>query len=265
MPSPFPGMDPFIEMFVWKDFHSRMITAAADALEVNLPERYVIRVERRAYVEHDSGDASLREPDIAIVDDQPELATARAHSTGASTAVVPVICELPMPQEHRESYLEIKDEESKEVVTVLEILSPNNKRPGSVGREEYLKKRESILRTRCNLVEIDLLRGGVRLPMASPLPSGDYFAIVSRARERPHAAVYGWKLDQRIPQIKVPVSSSDSDLDLDLQGVVDLVYRRARYRSLNYAADLSPPLDAEQRRWVDELLRGHRERDPRIS
>ena len=36
MPSPFPGMDPYLEQF-WGDIHHRFITYACDQLQITLP------------------------------------------------------------------------------------------------------------------------------------------------------------------------------------------------------------------------------------
>src|SRR5439155_20452495 len=52
---------------------------------------------------------------------------------------------------------------SNELVTVIEVLSPTNKLPGSDGSREYAHKRERLLESHVNLVEIDLLRGGQRI------------------------------------------------------------------------------------------------------
>lgn len=56
---------------------------------------------------------------------------------------------------------------------MIEILSPGNKRPSSDGRKEYLLKREEIVGSETHLVELDFLRGGLRLPTMDPLPAYD--------------------------------------------------------------------------------------------
>src|SRR5688500_10610589 len=118
--------------------------------------------------------------------------------------VQPVECRLPMPQERRETFLVIRERETMEIVTVIETLSPANKRASSDGREQYLAKREEILRSRTNLVEIDLLRGGKRLP-AQGMPTGDYYALVSRGHKRPRTDVYAWSIRQPLPEIPIPL------------------------------------------------------------
>jgi hypothetical protein len=247
-------MDPFFESQEWQDFHHSAIDVMREQLTSNVSDRYVIRIERRIYIEHpDEPEADLVIADVAI-----------AHRSGGREAVAfeaerapfarPVTCLVAMPEERRESYLVIKDLEADRVVTVAELLSPSNKRRGS-GRRKYLSKREEVLGSATHLVEIDLLRGGTRMPMRSPLPPGDYYAIVSNARRRPRSDVYPWRLAERLPCIPVPLAKGNSDIPLDLQRVLDTAYDRARYdRMLNYAAPLVPPADADTQRWIDDVL-----------
>jgi hypothetical protein len=139
------------------------------------------------------------------------------------------------------------------VVTVLETLSPGNKRPGSDGRREYLKKREEILQSQTHLVELDLLRGGQRMPTVRPLPSADYCAIVSRSQRRPRADAYVWTIRDPLPTIPIPLNKGDPDVALDLQAVCTTVYDRARYHlSLDYSASLAPPLSEAEREWLNQ-------------
>ncbi|MBC7818522.1 MAG: DUF4058 family protein, partial [Planctomycetaceae bacterium] len=186
MPSVFPGMDPFIEADEWEDFHVNMIVGIQAALTPSLRPDYVVRSERRVFVEHPFDNPQLIRPDLTVV--RPAGRRSSRRSTSSSTAVLePVECTLPGPIEVREKYLVIRKLHSAEVVTVIEVLSPSNKRVGGEGRGEYLAKREEVLQSRTNLVELDLLRGGARLPTLEPLPEGDYYAFVCRAGRRLHA------------------------------------------------------------------------------
>jgi hypothetical protein len=90
-----------------------------------------------------------------------------------------------------------------ELVTVIEILPPSNKMAGSEGRAEYLKKRRELQAPDVSLVELDLLRGGARLPMDAPLPSGDFFRFVARSwRRAPDARGHA----PRLPEISPPAT-----------------------------------------------------------
>lgn len=256
MPSPFPGVDPYIENQEWEDFHTRFNTAVSDYLSLQIQPRYIARVERRVYVEHPGDtDARLRRADVAVVAADPAEPFASSQEGGTATAVAPVVCELPMPEERRETYLVIRLTETREVVTVLETLSPGNKRPGSDGRAEYLKKREEVLESQAHLVEIDLLRGGAQMPIVGPVPAGEFSVVISRAGRRPRAEVYPWSLRSPLPPIPVPLLKGDPDVNLNLQEVFNTVYDRARYDlSLNYDAPLTPPLEESDASWAAELL-----------
>jgi len=255
MPSPFPGMDPFIEDQEWEDFHTRFNTTLSDALAPGVEPRYIVRVERRVYVEHGLGDEDqVRWADVSVLWSGTNAPVAVASPAQPSTSLVPVECLLPVPQERRETYLVIREQQTMEIVTIIETLSPANKRASSDGREQYLAKRDEILASRTNLVEIDLLRGGKRLPVVG-MPSGDYFAVVSPGYRRPRTDVYHWTIRQSLPSIPIPLKKGESAVDLDLQHVVTTVYDRARYQlSLNYAANLIVTLGEADTAWMRQLL-----------
>jgi hypothetical protein len=161
----------------------------------------------------------------------------------------------PIPEEHREAFLVIRGREGHEVVTVLEILSPANKRSSSDGRAEYLAKREAILRSQTDLVELDLLRGGERLPVLGPAPPGDFYAIVSRAPRRPRAEIYAWTLRDALPRIPVPLRGDDPDVAIDLPTIFATLYERARYDlTLDYEAVLAPSLAEGDAAWARERI-----------
>jgi hypothetical protein len=254
----FPGIDPFVEYQEWEDFHNRFNNALADALHAQVRPRYFVRVQRRVYVEHPTefdAQSSQRVGDVSVVVTGADLPRGvfQAPATGATA---PVICEIAMPQERRETVLVIREQETQEVVTVVETLSPSNKRRGGDGWREYMEKRDEILCSQTHLVELDLLRGGSRLPMVKALPPGDYFAIVSRAERRPNADVYAWTLRDSLPQIRVPLLRGDADVRLDLQQVLSSVYARADYHlSMDYHAELHPSPSPDDQKWLGELLR----------
>jgi len=254
MPSPFPGMDPYIEDRECRDFHARFNTAVSDLLAPEIQPRYVVRVERRVYVEHGIDDElQVRSADVALLWSGGESFGRASSSTAGGVAVAPVECLLPSSQEQRETYLVIREVETLEIVTVIETLSPANKRASSDGRDQYLEKRDEILRSRTNLVEIDLLRGGKRLPMRG-LPPGDYYAIVSRGNRRPRADVYAWSLRQELPTIPIPLKPGEPEVPLALQQAFTTVYDRAIYDlSLNYAAPLATPLAEADAAWLEQV------------
>jgi hypothetical protein len=247
-------MDPFIESQKWADFHTRLITAMSDALVPSVRPKYVIDVEERVYIERDPDDpVMIVRPDVAAADSG---GPATDDPAAVATADAPVECLIPMPEPAQEAFLTIRRKDGKSVVTVIELLSPANKRPGASGYDQYLDKRNHVLATSANLIELDLLRGGRRLPLVGSLPEGDFLATVSRGRRRPRAEVYVWALEQPLPRIPIPLADSDPDVGLDLQQQFTLVYDRAGYDyALNYEEPPDPPLGETRQEWVLGILR----------
>jgi hypothetical protein len=254
MPSPFPGMDPYLEDFEWEDFHLAFNTVVREFLAPSLQPRYIVRLQRRVYVEHGvEPDDQVRLPDVSVLwtghNSSLDSGGVATHALAA-----PIECINPSPMERRESYLVVREVSSLEIVTVIDTLSPTNKRTSSDGREQYLTKREEILSSHTNLVEFDLLRGGARLPIRN-LPPGDYFAVISRGYRHPKAEVYPWTLRQKLPAVLIPLRRGEPDVSLDLQKTFDTVYDRAFYgASLNYEAPLKTPLSASEHAWKQELI-----------
>jgi hypothetical protein len=113
------------------------------------------------------------------------------------------------------------------VITVIEILSPKNKRPGE-GRQAYERKRNQVLASLTHLVEIDLLRGGQLLPILNATPS-DYRILISHSDRRPSAQLYAFSVRQQIPQFLMPLAPGDEEPLLNLQHLLNHVYKRGRY------------------------------------
>jgi hypothetical protein len=257
MPSPFPGMDPFVEMQEWSDFHGRFLADIADELDERAGPKYVVRYQRRVYVEQESTSRpEHREPDSAVLLAQPRTVPRGPAASGGTATLAPVSVVLPIPQERREGYLTIRDTQTLEIVTLIELLSPSNKRRRGKGRRIYLRKREEVLQTDVHLVEMDLLRGGARMPTLVPLPPHDYSVIVSRHELRPQADAYTWTLRDSMQSIPIPLLEGDADLVLDLQRLFGRRYARSHYeQTLNYSAPIEPPLTGADSEWVSQRLR----------
>ena len=242
MPSPFPGMDPFIERQKWRDFHACFIPNLSAALTVAVRPRYVVDIEANVYLTREDGDLlRIFAPDLSVVQKSGWLET-----TDGTIAVEtePDLLTLPTIDPTEEINLVIRSRENDDVVTVLELLSPTVKLDG---RTEYLNKRNAVLHSEANLVEIDLLRGGKRLPTIERLPKGDYYAFVTRAERRPTIEVYSWPLERRLPTIPIPLAEGDPDVSLDLQAVFDTTYDRSGYDyALNYTKPTEPTLSETQ-------------------
>ena len=261
MPSPFPGMDPYVEAFAgWENFHSRFVIYRGDYLADRLPPHYFVRVEQRVTAVASSGrDGEQFVLDVGV--STPVGGPAPEGGGGVATAE-PVVAPVPVRLRYREptteTYLEIVRLPDQELVTVLELLSPSNKE-GS-GREMYHRKRDPLLMQYVHLVEIDLLVRGARLPMDEPVPPGDYFAYVSRADRRPISDDYAWSVRQSLPTIQVPLREPDPDVPVDLGVVARQVYDRSRYdQQIDYTADPPTFLRPEDRDWAREVVRQARQ------
>jgi hypothetical protein len=250
-------MDPFLETQEWEDFHTTLITLLREELAPRVRPRYVVRVERRVYLEQLSEvPPHVARPDVLVlqrVREQDAPAGGVATMTADTTPCVDLL--LPTPEEQREAFLTIRDRGTMQVITVIELLSPSNKRPGADGHREYLAKRAAVLRSSAHLVELDLLRGGQRLPTLEPMPPADYYAVVSREQSRPWARVYYWTLRDRLPELPIPLTGDDPDVSLDLQAAFETAYDRAGYDlSLDYTAAVQPPLGDADTAWVQQVL-----------
>ena len=255
MSSLFPGMDPYIEsQGSWEDFHSALLGDCRRALTAVLPRHYGAFIEQRiSLVDLSDEPSQAYRPDIAVLrGDHGPTASGR----GALATLEPVTVPLALDDldEIRERWIEIKKLPDRSLVTVIEILSPTNK-TGS-GRIEYLEKRKQWIRQPVNVVEIDLLLGGHRLPMRGPLPTGDHYAFVSRSNRRPNCDVYAWSIRRELPAIPIPLSIPDPDVLLDLRVVFAQTYDGAPYGgSINYSAPLDLPLASEDRAWAEQQAR----------
>jgi hypothetical protein len=237
----YPGIDPFIESQAWETLLEALLTELMRSLTNGVRPKYIVRFERRVYIEHVSDERpGVIRPDIAILASQREP---KARSSSAAAVAEPVIVEMVVPERLEVTYLMVREDKSLEVVTFIEILSPANKRPGSDGRREYPAKRDSVLESDAHFVELDLLRGGLRSPMQGSMPPADHYAIVSRSYRRPSAEVYHWTLHDRLPSIAVPLKRPDPDVIVDLQAAYLSAYDAAGFDySLDRQAPLDPPL-----------------------
>ena len=231
MPTPFPGMDPYLERpGLWEEVHTRLIVAMADTLGPQVHPRYRVSVERRTYLAVFTPDEYyfVGKPDLLITSSyghSPDLASA-----ATAIGVKPQVAELPMPIEVIERYLEVRDVVTGDVITVIEILSPTNKLT-SEGRKQYERKRLTILGSTTHLVEIDLLRAGKPFPfwVQGHDVQSDYRLIVSRAPQRPHADVYLFTVREPIPAMPIPLQPGEAEPILPLNSILHALYDRAGY------------------------------------
>jgi uncharacterized protein DUF4058 len=260
MPSPFPGMDPYIETSeLWSDFHGNIAPEIQARLNRAIQPRYVARlIPYVTYEIIEVAQARGVRPDVGVWQPQPP----RGAASGGVAVITPAPAESRVPLELplRLYNVEIRETGTHLLVTAIEILSPVNKRRGHEAREEYLRKRRDLLRSAAHLIEIDLLRGGERPPLEDPIPPAPYYVLLSRADCRPKVEVWPIPLADRLPVLPVPLLEPDPDVPLDLGAAVASVYERAAYGAqIDYRQPPPPPpLSPAETEWVEQLLRDQR-------
>ena len=271
MPSPFPGMDPYLEIpALWSDIHLNLIAEVQGELNPRLRPKYVARVEQVTFNFNDDDPAQdlYIVPDVRIIH-RPHEPTATDRFGGGAVAVAePVKVVRPRTHKARHRYLEIREVAGGNVVTVIEILSPANKRGGAAGRRRFQKKRDDVTASDINWLEIDLLRAGQRTPFRSKVPPHDYLVYSDRytgktlederkgPRQERVQLLWPITVRQRLPVVAVPLRPEDHDVPLDLSGVLTSCYDRADYAAdLDYAAPATDPLPGPDAEWADALLR----------
>lgn len=254
MPSPFPGMNPYLEQDdVWHDFHEAFLPQLRDQIAGNVAPHYIVKIDEHVYIhEPPAVDRTfLGRADVFVATRRP----LEGHHAATAMAKAPTQITLPSVDIERLSYLEIRDRRDKRVVTVIELLSPSNKYSGA-DREQYLSKRGQLLASGTHLVEIDLLRGGPRMPFAGKFPECAYYAMVSRIAERPEADIWPIRLRDPLPTLPIPLRAPDPDVRIDLQAVLHRVYDAARYVNYIYEGAPYPALSATDADWARLVVLG---------
>ncbi|NET09550.1 MAG: DUF4058 family protein [Merismopedia sp. SIO2A8] len=246
-------MNPYLEQpALWHQVHNRLIIAIADVLTPQIAPKYRVSIEERVYTSVD--DKLLAGiADVAVANATPVLSSSQTQQSTAATTTKPIVIQLPMPEEVIERFLEVKLTQSGEIVTVIEILSPKNKRSGP-GRDAYQTKRRKIFQSQTSLVEIDLLRGGEPMPMLIDIDK-PYRIMVSRGHCRPAADLYAVSLPEPLPEIPIPLRPDELEPLVNLQTVLNEVYERARFDlAIAYTQPLTPAISAQEKAWIKTIV-----------
>lgn len=265
MPSPFPGMDPYLENpELFPGLHDRLVTYVSEALQTVLPSPYYADMGRRAWIEVSERYIG---PDVHVLRSRSRDTEVKRGNGGVATAsrtaTRPLVIHVPH-DERREPFVEIYAGRGKtrRLVTTIEVLSPSNKKPGEEGRDLYLRKQRELLKSKVNLVEIDLLRGGEHstavphqrlVGKAGPF---DYHVCVHQFDQWEDYFVYAIQLAEPLPIVDVPLLPGDGVVPVDLQAVFARSYDTGPYaREIDYLHDRpEPPLSPKQARWAKQCL-----------
>jgi hypothetical protein len=171
------------------------------------------------------------------------------------TEVQPIEVVVPVEEEEiEETFLTIEELPGRKLVTVLEVLSPTNKKVKEA-RLEYLQKRRNLIRAQVNFIEIDLLRSGPPMPLINPPELTDYRILICRTRPRRKSVIYSFPWSVAIPAIPIPLLPGDIEPVLDLNSVLHKVMDRAGYELvINYRQPPRPPLRPEDESWAAPFL-----------
>jgi Protein of unknown function (DUF4058) len=263
VPSPFPGMDPYLEdVEIWRGAHHRFISAADEQLQPQLvPRGYLVDIESRIWLETPE---RLIYPDVALLR---ALVSPRIDPA----APVALVADEPirlhgLQNEVREDYLQIYEQATRKLITGIEIISPSNKADHKA-RRLYIRKRRKLWAAEVNVVEVDLLRGGrplVGLPKAvlKPIQPGKYVINVLRGGSLDYE-FYPVELRSRLPKVGIPLKSGEPDVVLDLQAALAKVYDAGVYQMrIDYNRDPILPLSEADASWADEWLIAQGARSP---
>ena len=225
MPSPLPGMDPYLEHpKLWPAFQHQLLACLYQVLLPGLVDRYRARVGTRTYTS-----------EMALF-----------------TSIV--------KEDHSEEYIEVRNRTDGRLVTLVEVVSPANKGT-TAGRAAYLERRRDALAQRAGVVEIDLvLQGKPTLTFSRDgLPEYDYAVTVTRGSAPDRYEIYTTTLAKRLPKFKVPLAADDRDALLDLQAAFARAFDLGNFGAqVDYKAAPPPdvPLTDAHRTWLDDYLKG---------
>lgn len=268
MPSPFPGMDPYLEGSVWSDVHLRLATEISVRLAPRIRPKYLARLATQTIQDRTpETEVGIMYPDVEIF--QRRIPPPRQPVAVGGVAVAeaaPITPALAIPLltfEVRLVRVEIYDTEHQQLITAIEILSPINKREPDLTK--YRHKRERLEAAGVHILEIDLIRRGQR-PVMTPrvydshqATTAPYLVSLTRAGAE-SLEVWPVQLQDKLPVVAVPLRAPDPDVPLDLGGALDTIYDQAGYDlSIDYSRTPPPPaLDPVTQAWLEQLLAPYR-------
>jgi hypothetical protein len=246
-------MNPYLEATnIWEDFHADLAIKIRAQLAPQLRPKYIAALTPMVtYEEVVIEEVRRVKPDVGVMQIDYRPASLEAVAIAPAPLVGQVAQEVPI----RSQSLEIRTVEGT-LVTAIEILSPVNKRPGHKAFDQYQQKRRSLMDAGIHLLEIDLLRGGSRPPLLTPLPDAPHFIFLTRRERYPMVEIWPLPLSQPLPVIPVPLAMPDPDVPLDLGRAIQIIYDEAAYElRLDYTQPPPPPeLSPEEVVWLEKYL-----------
>jgi hypothetical protein len=251
MKSPFPGMDPYLEIH-WPGLHTHLVSLATGELNRALPEDLIAQAEERLSIESSELISRSITPDVIVYQPEgPDL----AEGGLAISAPFKLVADV---EPTTERFIHVLRAEDGRLITVIEFISPANKT--GKGLEQYLDKRDELLAGGVHVVEIDLVRRGnwraLMRPHLCPIEAIAPYRVTIRVGKRQSAYLYPIPLRQPLPAITIPLRPGDKELKLSLQPLLEQSYELGGYaRRLNYDQPPDPPLDEDEAAWAEALMK----------
>ncbi len=261
--NPFPGMNPYLEETdLWRTVHAVMITSLFEVINARLPKGFRAAIDERITIEPQHQNFY---PDVMVTRRLPPAANSGGQGAAAvldphdNTRQHGIVAQ---PLRIKERFIRIlTGEQWKEVVTVIELLSPTNKAQAGTGRRKYRTKQRQLVNSDCNLVEIDLLRGGIHTVAVSsdllrPYGGWDYVVSVHRFWLADQFEYWLNRLSEPLPEIAIPLLPENENISIELQPLLNRIYQQGRFEdAIDYNLPPPVPFSPEQEVWADALLR----------
>ncbi len=245
----FPGMNPYLEGYLFQDLHSALASRIRAILTPLLRPRYAARLEIPVIQDTSlSEDLGIVYPDVEVV----KTPVTSALQPQQSAVFTPATLTLPPPMKIRIPSVEVREVKTNRLVTCIAILSYANKR--QPGFDQYLQKRNRLIQAGVHLVEVDLIRRGSRPISDAQIPQLHYRITVTRANDR--LEVWTLQLQDSLPTVPVPLLPLDPKVPLNLSQAIHQVYEEADYDlTIDYSRDpLSPALSDTDQQWLKRII-----------
>ena len=271
--SPFPGMDPFLEINPrWEVFHGWFIRKLAEQSMGRARELGCeVEVERSVYGREPTGElVLLGEPDL-LAEQLPRSGFSDwgrdrgGVALAEPRAIHEVVLDPDQLEQYKQQYIVVREAgDWPRALAVVELLSLANKQ-GNYARK-YREKRSRFLSSMTHFMEIDFLRAGENpsRDLFPELPPTPYFIFVARKTGMGrNEEGYPLRLQDPLPVIGLPLGPGRPDLPLDLaaafRSAYDLSHRPSLQRSYQENQVPDPPLDDPDREWLTQILHAHRQ------
>jgi hypothetical protein len=257
MKSPFLGMNPWLEGYLWPDVHGHLARVIAELLAPHIAPKYVARIDITMYMDEDpESEVGITYPDVELLHRNNMLKEPAVAYGNRSTTEPTIVYRFKLPIEVKVARVEIKDVANNKLVTAIEILSPINKRKPNL--INYREKISELRKKGVNIIEIDLLRRGTR-PYPHEESNKHYQMMLLRAKTN-KAAVWAVGIHDELPILPVPLLAPDPDVALDLGQALDIIFERSLYHlSIDYKKDPAPPTFSEEDlAWIQTIVAGEK-------